>query len=449
MSEAKLKDDVRFGEALVKLDFCSSDAVRRARTQQSMLWKQGKFRRLCNFLFDARAVTHEEAERAFEEIGKLYRFCPQCSQRLGLRPEQVGATISCGRCGNKFPAKDFKAEPAPRREQAAPAQAVAGAGGPRPARDAAEQLTGEQAPPAEPKVSRRTMQVVRGSRQLPQDIDWDSLKEVEGYAILGILGEGGMGRVYKAKHGFTERIVALKVMKPEEEIAAGGSESADYVGRFMREVKIAARLDHPNIVRLYDAGEWRGLRYMAMEYVAGQDLWSIIEDKGPVSPDMAARILREMASALDYASEFGLVHRDIKPMNILISLDGVSKLTDLGLAKAQVGSSALLTRVGQTFGTLAFMSPEQLEDAHSVDVRSDIFSLGGTIYIAVTGQLPFAGQNEMDMIRRITQMDVEPPRKKRRGISRALSNVIVRMLEKDPARRYRSAGELFQALKSV
>ena len=421
MSEAKLKDDARFGEALVRLGFSSEDAVRRASAQQSMLWKRGKFRRLCNFLFDTGAVTREQAERAFEDIGKLYRFCPNCSQRLGLRPEQVGASISCGRCGNRFQATDFKAAP----------------------------LQPAEAPPDEPKVSRHTMQMARGTQGLPKGIDWDSLSEVAGYTILGILGEGGMGRVYKARHGFTERTVAVKVMKPEEEIAAEGDGSEDFVGRFMREVKIAARLDHPNIVRLYDAGEWRGLRYMAMEFVAGQDLWSIIEEKGPIAMEMAARILREMASALDYASRFGLVHRDIKPMNILVSHEGVSKLTDLGLAKAQVGSSALLTKVGQTFGTLAFMSPEQLEDAHGVDARSDIFSLGATMYIAITGELPFAGQNEMDMIRRITQVEVTPPRKKRRGVPRALSNVVTRMLEKDPARRYRSAAELSHALKSV
>ena len=427
MSEAKLKDDARFGEALVKLGFSSEDAVRRSRTQQAMLWKRAKFRRLCNFLFDTGAVTHEQAERAFEEIGKLYRFCPNCSQRLGLKPEQVGASISCGRCGNKFQARDFKA-PSPEPAKAAPAA---------------------QPPPEAPKVSRRTMEMVRASRGLPKGIDWDSLSEVADYAILGILGEGGMGRVYRAKHGFTERIVALKVMKPEEEIAAEGSVSADFVGRFMREVKIAATLDHPNIVRLYDAGEWRGLRYMAMEFVAGRDLWAIIEEKGPVAVELAVRILREMASALDYAARFDLVHRDIKPMNILISHEGVSKLADLGLAKAQVGTSALLTKVGQTFGTLAFMSPEQLEDAHNVDARSDIFSLGATMYIAITGELPFAGQNEMDMIRRITQVEVTPPRKKRRDVPRALSNAITTMLEKDPARRHQSAGDLYKALKSI
>lgn len=266
----------------------------------------------------------------------------------------------------------------------------------------------------------------------------EALERVIGfqYRIERLLGRGGMGAVYLAHELALDRDVAIKVLPPEH---AGAPQLRE---RFRREARVAARLNHPNIVPLYTFGEVDGLMYFVMGYVAGESLASQLRRDGPLAPDEVRTLLAEVAEALAYAHLHGVIHRDIKPDNILIDADsGSPRLTDFGIAKATL-SDTLVTTAGQLMGTPAYMSPEQALGRLDLDARSDIYSLGVTAYEMVSGRLPFEGKSPMEtMTQRLTQ----EPRPLRAVAPNAANDLIVaiqRCLQKDPANRWPDAKSL-------
>ena len=252
--------------------------------------------------------------------------------------------------------------------------------------------------------------------------------QIEGYRLVQKVGRGAMGTVYKAIHKGLHRVVAIKILR--RELLADKTQ----IERLRREAKLLADLDHPNIVRAFDAGESNGFPYLVMEYVEGETLRDHITHKGRLGDEEALRITRAVADALEKARRMGIVHRDVKPGNILIGKGGTPKLMDLGLAKGPIDAG--LTQHGATVGTPQFMSPEQAESPDKADTRSDIYSLGATLYAMVTGRPPFEGTTLAEVITKVMSQQPVPPRVRNPDVSPEVSHLIERMMLKDASLRY-------------
>jgi hypothetical protein len=268
--------------------------------------------------------------------------------------------------------------------------------------------------------------------------------EIAGYTVLRSLGRGGMGIVYLAEQTALARQVALKIIAPELAGDLGFRE------RFERESRIAASLDHPNVIPVYEAGEHDGVLFIAMRYVPGTDLRHLLRVEGPLAPARAARLIAQIGSALDAAHRQGLVHRDVKPGNILVAggPDGEhSYLSDFGLTK-HVTSHGGLTATGQWVGTLDYVAPEQVQGS-PVDARADVYSLGCVLFETLTGRVPF--EREADMAKLFAHVSHPPPRPSdmASGLPAALDEVVLRALAKQPPDRYQSAGDLGRAAMAV
>ncbi len=234
---------------------------------------------------------------------------------------------------------------------------------------------------------------------------------IGGYEVLGLLGEGGMATVYKARHPASGEIVAIKLVRPE--ITGKGL----LMQRFEQEFRAVSSLNHPNIVRGIDFGQEGRSPFIVMEFVEGESLGDRIEHRGRLPEPEAVRILVQVAEALHAAHERGLIHRDLKPDNILLTRTGQAKLADLGLVK-DVDSALNLTRTGRGLGTPSFMAPEQFSDAKNANVKSDIYSLGATLYMMVTGRLPFPSDGPLASSLRDKIMNkYRPPRDLVPGLS--------------------------------
>lgn len=256
--------------------------------------------------------------------------------------------------------------------------------------------------------------------------------------ITDKLGEGGMGTVYRAKHIALNKTVAIKIMSPAVMGAA-------HRQRFLREARTAASLEHPNIVVVHDTGEELGFPYIVMQYIEGKSLAEILHVKGKLPPKQALRIVMVAASALGAAHARKLVHRDIKPDNIMLTTKGEVKVTDFGLAKSIQKGDMALTATGTIMGTPLYMSPEQFE-GKPVDQRSDIYSLGVTLYDMLAGAPPFTGDTVLNVWRSHVK-ETPPPLGK--DIPERLRDIVFRMLQKNPKDRYQNAAELIADLKEV
>jgi len=262
------------------------------------------------------------------------------------------------------------------------------------------------------------------------------------YAIERPLGEGGMAFVYLAKDVKHERQVAIKVLKPELAASLGAE-------RFLREIQITARLQHPNILPLYDSGEADGLLYYIMPFVLGESLSDLIAREQQLSIQDAVQIAREVAEALAHAHSYGLIHRDIKPHNVMMS-NGHAIVADFGIARAMSEAGAdKLTQTGMAVGTPAYMSPEQAAGETNVDGRADIYSLGCMFFEMLVGQVPFTGPNAIAIMARHSMDNVTAPSIMRPSIPPEIEDVVFRSMEKLPADRYRTATEMVEALKAV
>jgi serine/threonine-protein kinase len=259
-------------------------------------------------------------------------------------------------------------------------------------------------------------------------------KKIGRYRILSELGRGAMGVVYKAEDPNLDRVVALKTIIVDED--AEGRE--EYHKRFILEAKAAGKLNHPNIITTFDCGEHDGLAYLAMELLEGKDLRSRML-KESIPPAEAVEVARQVAEGLAYAHERGVVHRDIKPGNIMINKRGQVKIMDFGLARMRVADHK--TSTGMVLGTPRYMSPEQIS-GQPVDQRSDVFSLGIVLYEMLTGTRLFSGEDMAQVTHQITEFEHIPPTRQVSGLPAMIDFVVARALKKDPAVRYQDAREL-------
>jgi serine/threonine protein kinase len=266
-----------------------------------------------------------------------------------------------------------------------------------------------------------------------------SLRGIGPYEDLEKIAEGGTATVYKGRHHITGEVVAVKVLRSD---LAG---EPVVVSRFEQEYRVASSLDHPNIVRGLDYGRDGAVPYLAMELVEGRSLGQRIEDEGRLPEDEAVRIISQVAHALDLAHQLQIIHRDVKPDNILLTPDGQAKLTDLGLVKDEETCLGL-TRPGGGLGTPNFMAPEQFGDAKHADARCDLYSLAATLYMAVTGKLPFQARGFSSILKKKLQNDITPPIELVRTLRPETDLAIRRALRADPGQRHASCLEFLAAL---
>jgi serine/threonine-protein kinase len=270
------------------------------------------------------------------------------------------------------------------------------------------------------------------------------------YRILDQLGQGGMGRVYKAMHTSMGRVVALKVLAPQHVKTPKAREL------FKREVRAAGTLAHPNIVTAYDASFADGRYYLVMEYVDGPNLEQLVRDRGPLPAGLACELARQVALGLQHAHEKGMVHRDVKPSNLLVQTPGggpcVVKILDFGLARLHTPAAGLptdgtiLTPDNTVMGTPDYLSPEQSRSLHDVDIRSDLYSLGCTLYFLLTGSVPFVGGNTLTKIIRHASEEAVPVEEIRLDVPAAVAALVRKLMAKDPAGRFQTPAEVAAAL---
>jgi serine/threonine protein kinase len=281
------------------------------------------------------------------------------------------------------------------------------------------------------------------------------IPSIPGYEILGLLGQGGMGTVFKARHTHLGKIMALKLL------SSRGALSDAALSGFRKEMKAIGGLNHPHIVQAHDAGEADGVPYLALEYLEGTDLAQLVQE-GSLPIADACEIARQAALGLQHAHEHGLVHRDLKPSNLLLTKDGSVKILDLGLARFGEGERAAImsderpqknhllaahTRHSSALGTPAYLAPEQWLNAHTVDIRADLYGLGCTLYHLLAGRPPFEGQDTLLQRHAHLLERPTPIRELRPDVPLALADLVERLLAKDPAQRPALPSELAQALE--
>ena len=320
------------------------------------------------------------------------------------------------------------------------------------ASDAADGFGTEDQP--KPKPAKKKPKTEPSAEPLGDDIP----EKLGGYEVLKVLGKGGMGSVLLGRQISLDRKVALKVMHPRI------AKNPGFVARFTREAYAAAQLTHHNVVQIYDIGEDRGQHFFSMEFVPGQSLMELVKKEGKLAPETAVGYILQAARGLRYGHNQGMVHRDVKPDNLMLNTEGIVKVADLGLVKLPSGdlpqqAGALppsdddedgkteLTRVGAAMGTPAYMPPEQARDSSAVDQRADIYSLGCTLYVLITGKPPFEGKTALEIISKHQSQPIVPPEVVVKRVPKALSAILMKMMAKKPDDRHQSMDEVIAALE--
>ena len=271
----------------------------------------------------------------------------------------------------------------------------------------------------------------------------DVSSQIPGYKILGKLGSGAMAVVYKAKQISLDRTVAVKVL-PKKFV-----QKSDYVERFYKEGRLAAKMNHNNIVQAIDVGEVGGLYYFVMEFVEGKTLHDDLSKGKIFNEDEAIDLILQLVSALGHAHSLGLVHRDVKPKNIMINKDGVVKLADMGLARETSDIKAAKNEQGKAFGTPYYIAPEQIRGLVDIDGRADIYALGATLFHMVTGRVPFEASAPSEVMRKHLKEPLTPPDHINTALTAGISEVIEVMMAKNRDERYRNMEEVMGDLRAV
>jgi len=272
-------------------------------------------------------------------------------------------------------------------------------------------------------------------------LDADAFDLIEGYEIVERVGEGAFATVYRARSRASGKEVALKVFSP-------AVQKEEHLDRFLREVRAIVGIAHQNVVQVIDAGKSRGRHYLVLEYVPAPDLGKVVEEQGPLPEREVLAVARDAAAALGAVAAVGIVHRDVKPENLIRREDGVVKLCDLGLAYEVGGEPTAAGSGGEVRGTVTYLSPEQVL-AKEPDLRSDLYALGATLFFLATGEPPFKGATAVETARAHLQRPPPSPREKRPELSEGFAALVLRLLEKDPARRPQTAAQVEAGAEKV
>ena len=267
--------------------------------------------------------------------------------------------------------------------------------------------------------------------------------KIPGYKVIGKLGAGAMAVVYKARQLSLNRIVAIKILPKRF------SENPEYVERFYKEGQAAGRLNHPNIVQAIDVGEAGGYHYFVMEYVEGKTIADDLTEGNVFEEAEALDIIIQVANALAHAHACSLIHRDVKPKNIMISTNGTVKLADMGLARETTDIEAAQSEAGKAYGTPYYIAPEQIRGKIDIDGRADIYGLGATLYHMLTGRVPFMAEDSADVMRKHLREKLIPPDHINTSLSAGVSEVVEIMMAKRKEKRYKDIEELLTDLEAL
>ncbi|HHN46917.1 MAG TPA: serine/threonine protein kinase [Planctomycetes bacterium] len=397
----------RFGRLAIAKGWITPDQLAECLTLQRRMQEHNLYPNIGDILVEKSYLSQEQVKELLREQGKTLLKCPACGAKYNVASyDPAKHFVTCKGCGAPL-------EPA----------------GKLVTTTADDQIV--QPPAAQPrKVKARTTVMTRVIRE--GDV-------IGGYRVEKLIGQGGMSKIYLAQQVSLERPVAVKILPPYL------AEEAKLINRFLKEARALAALDHPNIVQILDLGRARSQFYMAMQYIKGETVSEILAKRGKFEPVEAARVVKNVASALAYAHERDILHRDIKPGNIMVTQDGFVKLLDFGLTKS-IQSTTNLTTEGMVIGTVHYMSPEQAA-GEKLDLRSDLYSLGTTWYEMVAGRPPFEGDNPWSILLKHRNEPAENVRVHNRRVPRKMAKIIMKLLEKDKNRRYYSGADLVQAIE--
>ncbi len=286
-------------------------------------------------------------------------------------------------------------------------------------------------------------QIKRLSDDSRDDSMYRPAQQIPGFQVLGRLGQGAMATVFKAKQLSLDRIVAIKVLPRRM------SENEEFVNRFYKEGRAAAKLSHNNIVQAIDVGEAGGYHYFVMEYIDGKTVWDDLRDNKVYEEALAIDVIIQTARALEHAHERGFIHRDVKPKNIMITKQGVVKLADMGLAREMSDMEAAMAEAGRAYGTPYYISPEQIRGEVNIDFRADIYSLGATFYHMVTGKVPFEGNTPSAVMHKHLKQPLVPPDHLNTSLTAGVGEVIEVLMAKKREDRYTSTKDLLIDLEAI
>jgi hypothetical protein len=393
-----------FGNLAVALGFLTSEQREKVFQIQADLEQAGSRKRFGEVCLDRRLLTQQQIFLVLNAQGRRVLTCPACRKSYSIPESSAREEHRCRNCGGTLAPPD--APPTPK-----------GAGS--------------------PLITQTDLRT--SVRVAPLPISPELAALFPGHDILKQVGQGGMGTVFRAREKAGGRLVALKVLAP----FLSGNET--YVNRFLREAKNLMKLDHPNIVGFYGTGEAGEYRYLLMEYVQGVPLSTVLQKRGKLREAQALKIVRDVALGLDYAWQHRIIHRDVKPHNIMMGRDNSVKLCDLGLSK-ELDRDLSLSSTGSIACSPAYASPEQLQGLKDCDCRTDTYSLGVTLYQMATGDLPFKGKNAATFLVKHLQVAPPDPLSKNPGLSPETGKLILRMLEKNRDQRP-EPGEVAKAIR--
>lgn len=398
------KNDRELGTLLVDMNFCAQSVVDDALATQAGLEKEGALVTLDRVMVQNNFLTPVQVELALESQGRKIVYCTGCTAKYNVFTKPGGSSVTCRKCQASIPV---------------PVRLLD-----RDVNDEATEVT-----PRGPIEATGTDDALIG-------------KMLGGYRVEALLSKGGMGIVYQAHQVSLDRKVDLKVLPP----ALARDEA--YVKRFLHEAKVAGRLQHANIIQVYDIGEANGVYYFSMEHVDGESLAELLVKNSPLTVETAVRIGLQICKALTQAHKADLVHRDVRPKTIMITEEGVAKLAELGFTKA-LDEAAVVGAGGGGLESPFYLAPEQITDSKAVGPAADLYSLGATLFRMVTGVRPHERSTLMGVFQAVLTEDPIAPQEVRQDVPEDLSDLILHAMAKDPAARFASAQQMLGALRGL
>ena len=403
-----------FARLALERGYCTPEVIQAALRELNDLDAKGQQIQLGQILVKHRHLTSQQFVEIVEALDEQILRCPDCQTTHHVLEFEEGQVYECKRCGTEL-------RPHSRIENAVLDTRIESLRAPLGDSDTHLYAKAEPGAPADAPARRR----------------------IGDYAVLEQVGRGGMGIVYRARKDGEDREFAIKVL------VGGGAEDSERVQRFLREGRIVAQLEHENIIRTYEWGQDAEIYYFAMEYVQGTTLDKYVE-RHPLGQRRALQVIETVARAAHHAHQHGVIHRDLKPGNVLVGDDGVVRIMDFGLARVIGDDDHSLTRSGQPMGTPYYMSPEQCRgERRKIDHRTDVYSLGAMLYELLAGRRPFSGRSTIDLYNKIQNEDPTPLRQHNAGIAKAVEDICAKAMAKSLELRYQTAEALAEDLHRV